>query len=92
MLLVLLVLIASALDALFTLLHISNGGQEINPIMRLALQGGPFLFLGLKIVGTAAGVVFLAIHQNFRLSRIALRCAVVVYAGVLTYHAVLFLL
>lgn len=89
--LVLVVLIASILDALFTLLHMQHGGQEINPIMRHALTGGPGLFLGIKIFGTALGVVFLAIHQNFRLSRVALHCAVAVYGVVLAYHAVLFL-
>jgi hypothetical protein len=89
--LVLAVLIASILDALFTLLHMQHGGQEINPIMRQALAGGPELFLGIKIFGTALGVVFLAIHQHFRLSRMALRCAAAVYGVVLAYHAVLFL-
>ena len=88
--LVLAVLILCSLDALFTLLHIQNGGQEVNPIMRLVLLGGPQFFVTIKIGTTALGVIFLAIHEHFRASCMALHCVILVYGALLAYHAFLF--
>jgi len=87
----LLTVILSVLDALFTLLHLEGGGREVNPIMGLALAAGVSCFLILKVGLTGLGVVFLAIHQNFRLSRIALHGVAMAYSALLAYHSALFI-
>jgi hypothetical protein len=89
-LLALFVVLASALDACFTLLHIEGGGQEVNPLMAAALEQGLLPFLVVKLPLTALGSIFLAIHQNFRVAWIALHVAAAAYAALLLYHAVLF--
>ena len=85
------VLCASLLDAWFTLIHLDNGGREVNPIMQLALLEGTTAFVAVKTCVTAAGVAFLAPHQNFRFGKIALRAVAIVYALLLAYHGLLFL-
>lgn len=84
------IVILSFLDAGFTLLHLELGGWEVNPLMRLALVSGIPFFLTVKICLTGVGVVFLAAHQNFRLSWVALRCVAAVYLWLLAYHIYLY--
>ncbi len=81
----------SLLDAFFTLLHLEQGGKEINPLMALFLGLGVPMFLIAKTTLTDLGVIFLAIHENFRLGQRALNVAAVVYSILLSYHGVLIL-
>lgn len=76
----------SSLDALFTLLHIGNGGYEVNPLMESALLAGVGVFVVVKTLLTDLGVLFLAIHQNFRLAWLALHSTVALYTALLAYH------
>ncbi len=46
--LVLFIMISSALDALFTLLHIAEGGGEANPYAALLMSYGDITFVSLK--------------------------------------------
>jgi hypothetical protein len=85
------VVVLSILDAMFTLLHLQNGGREINPVMELALFTGVPFFLFVKTSLTDLGVIFLAIHQNFRIGRAALRVTAAGYAVLILYHAALLL-
>ena len=85
------VVVFSSLDALFTLLHLESGAEEMNPLMRLALLGGLPVFLGLKTWGTGLGALFLAVHQNFHISWLALHGVAVAYGVLLAYHVLLFL-
>jgi hypothetical protein len=87
----LLTVVLSVLDALFTLLHLEGGGREVNPFMRLVLDAGVSWFVSLKIGLTAVGVMFLAIHQNFRMSRVALHGIALIYSALLAYHSVLYI-
>lgn len=91
-LLALLAVLFSSLDALLTLLHIGNGGYEVNPLMESALLAGVGVFVGVKTLLTDVGVLFLAIHQNFRLAWLALHSTVALYAALLAYHTLLFFL
>lgn len=90
-LLSILILLASILDATLTLRHLQNGGRELNPLMHAVLEGGVALFAAVKILATGLGVIVLAIHQNYALGRLALRIAAVVYIALLGYHAFLLL-
>ena len=85
------IVLLSILDAYFTLLHVQDGGSEINPFMELALVLGVPVFVAAKTGLTNAGVIFLAIHENFRLGRAALQVTAVAYAALFAYHVALFL-
>jgi hypothetical protein len=83
-------IIASGFDAFLTLLHIGGGASEANPIMGLALAQGIDAFLILKIGLTSLGAWFLAVHQNFGMGAMGLRCMAVTYTVLLAYHLALF--
>ncbi len=89
--LVLLVLVSSVLDALLTLLHLQDGGGEANPLMALALAHSHALFLALKLSITGVLACFLAVHHHYPLAQSGLRWLTVSYGVVLAYHLLLFL-
>ena len=87
--LVVFVLVCSALDALFTLIHIQYGGTEANPIMAMALDFGPASFVRAKMGLTGLGAILLASYEHLRLGLACLYLIAIVYAGLLLYHAML---
>ena len=54
------------LDAFFTTILISNGSEELNPILDYLLQIDLSLFLATKFLITGASIVFLVLHKNHR--------------------------
>jgi hypothetical protein len=84
-----LVYVCSLLDALCTLRHLQQGGQEANPLLALALAGSTSLFLHLKICLTGLGVWLLAAHQQFPLAQRGLHGLTLLYGVVLVYHLLL---
>lgn len=80
----------SVLDGFFTLLHLQEGGREVNPIMGAVLILGIPTFIAVKTTLTGLGVFFLAIHANFRLGRLALAGVAAGYAVLIGYHLLLF--
>ncbi|ETW95021.1 MAG: hypothetical protein ETSY1_32395, partial [Candidatus Entotheonella factor] len=89
--LVCVILGSSILDALLTLLYIGRGGGEANPIMAMAINSGLTWFVALKMLLTIAGIVMLAIHQNFRLGLRGLYGMAIIYVVLLLYHGVLWI-
>ena len=87
--LALLVFVCSLLDALLTLRHLQQGGQEANPLLAMALTSGTTWFLQLKIGLTGVGVWLLAAHQQFPLAQRGLQGLTLGYGVVLVYHLVL---
>lgn len=81
--------LASALDALCTLLHLEDGGIELNPVMRLALSAGVPVFLWTKTLATGLGTALLAARQDLRLAWAGLHGLAAAYAGILAYHLTL---
>lgn len=79
----------SGFDALFTLLHLERGGQEINPAMALMLLLGVPAFLVAKTTLTDLGILCLVVHERFRLAQRALSITAAVYSILLVYHAAL---
>ncbi len=63
--LVLFITVCSALDALFTLLHLAEGGGEANPYAALLMTYGDITFVSLKMTITGAGAWVLAALQQF---------------------------
>ena len=84
------VLVACALDALWTLIHLDRGASEWNPLMARVLEGGPDFFVAVKITITALGVWLIAAHQNFRVGRQGLYLIAGGYVALLAYHVALF--
>ena len=86
------ILLASALDLVLTLRHLSAGGGEANPAMNWALElGGSAAFAATKVVVTVGAVFFLLLHARFRGTRAGLWGLSLVYVAVLLYHVVAYL-
>ena len=83
------VVLASALDAFLTLVHINRGGSEVNPVMDVVLSHGVFFFLSVKLIVTTLGVWLLAVHQLFPVGRLSLRFVAWTYVFLLFYHGFL---
>lgn len=73
-------------DALMTLLWLDRGGREANPIMDFFLDIGPWAFLVQKCLVVGLWLVILVVHKNFRLARIGLYSALVVYGTLMIVH------
>lgn len=89
--LTLLMLTFSILDAWFTVTHLNNGAFELNPIVRLILPMGTGAFLGIKSFGIGAIMAFLAMHQNFKVVWYAMHCLSAIYGIAIGYHLILLL-
>jgi hypothetical protein len=87
--LALLIVVGSVLDAVLTLLHLADGGSEANPLMHLALAHGPNVFVTCKLSITGVVVWFLAVHQQFPLATRGLHGLALGYGVVLAYHLAL---
>lgn len=85
------ILLLSALDAAFTLIHVRRGAFEMNPLMRHALDLGPTWFVSSKMVLGALGLVVLLLHKNFTGVRSCILLFFGIYSLLIVYHVVLFL-
>jgi hypothetical protein len=84
------VVFSSALDALFTLMYLQQGGNEANPLMAMALDQGMTSFVTTKMALTGLGTVLLAIRHHCWLGLRGLYALAVLYAALLVYHAILY--
>lgn len=65
------ILAFSALDALFTLRLLETGSvREANPFMRFLIEYDPQIFVNLKTVLTASGLLFMVVTSRARLAGI----------------------
>ena len=78
------------LDAIFTVLFLTYGGQELNPIVRASLDHGMWLFIVLKSVGIGVCLLVLTVTKNFLASRIGLGLIFGGYLVLLGWHVYLF--
>ncbi len=84
--LTLLIFMLSTLDAFFTIIHLQNGGSELNPLMRQIIQSGFEWFILFKSLGIGVLAWLLAIHQNFRISFYGMHLLTAIYSLLLGYH------
>ncbi|MEK7131853.1 MAG: DUF5658 family protein [Patescibacteria group bacterium] len=85
-------MVLNLIDAFCTLYAISIGvGEEINPIMRILLVQGPFIFLTVKYLMVAVAIVGIAAYcYQYRAARWALFYALLpVYLLTATYQLVM---
>ena len=87
--LVLLVVAMCAMDLLLTLDVIQRGGEEWNPVMRVALDLGVWPFVVIKLAITAVGAMVLLLRVRFRGMRFVLVGLTLLYALLMGWHAVL---
>ncbi len=82
----------NASDSFFTLVHLQNGGTEVNPVAAMLLETGRTGFVLLKsaVIGTA--LLVLCLHKNFALARAGMWTAAAAYTLLVVYHLVLFLI
>lgn len=80
------VLLLSSVDAYLTLRMIAEGGEEANPVMRLALSLGDGPFVVLKTGVTVVGLALLSLHKTWPLGRACLWVALGGYALVTAIH------
>jgi len=78
------------LDAFFTVLFLSWGGKEINPIIQMALDVGIWWFIVLKSLGIGVCLLFLTMTKNFFVSRVGLGIVCVGYSLLLGWHGYLY--
>jgi hypothetical protein len=74
------------LDAYFTVLFLSYGGQELNPVVEALLTLGPWPFVLAKSLGVGVCVGFLTLTKNFLAARIGLGVLCVGYGALLAWH------
>ncbi|MCA3009042.1 MAG: hypothetical protein INH34_11770 [Phycisphaerales bacterium] len=76
------------LDAWFTLLFLSHGGQELNPIVQWLLESEwhPWPFVGMKTLGIGIACMFLAMARNFQAARLGLWTVFLGYTCLLGWH------
>lgn len=76
----------NVLDAWFTILLLSYGGQEMNPVVAGVLGWGLGPFISCKSVGIGACLAFLTLTKNFPISRIGLTTVLAGYLALLVWH------
>lgn len=77
-------------DSFFTLVHLQDGGRELNPIADLLLGTGRTGFVLLKCALISLALVVLCVHRNFGLARLGLWAAAGCYTLLVGYHLFLF--
>lgn len=82
---------ASALDALLTLIYISNGGGEANPFMDMMLAHGNHTFVVVKMCLTCTGAWALSAMQLFPLANRLLHGLALMYVSLLGLHMLIWL-
>lgn len=83
---------ASALDALLTLIYISNGGGEANPFMDMMLAYGNRTFVVVKMCLTCAGAWALSAMQLFPLANRLLHGLALMYVALLGLHMLIWVM
>ncbi len=85
------VVLASALDALFTPLRLAEGFSELNPLMAVTVAYGPAVFVATKMAVSTVGAWLLVAHQQYQLAYRGLYSLALMYVGVVGIHGVLIL-
>ena len=82
----LMIIALNILDAWFTILLLTYGGEEMNPVVRGVLSLGLAPFIAVKSLGIGVCLAFLTITKNFPISRIGMSIVLVGYLALLVWH------
>ena len=73
---ILLCVVLTLLDTIFTLFLVSHGAVEINPLMAYLLDQGAFVFFVVKYLVTCTCLIFILLNKNCYLFRTKIRAKV----------------
>lgn len=76
---IVLILLLSVTDAILTMLLISHGAVEVNPVMAFYIGVGPYTFLFVKYTLTSFGLVILVVFRNRFLRTLRVRAGTFLY-------------
>jgi len=82
------ILMLSIFDALLTLILLSKGSSELNPVMAYFLSHGLLTFIVVKYLLTSLGVAVLLIFKNVIFSRAKIRTRSLFSAVIIAFSAV----
>jgi len=85
---IVLILVFSSLDALFTLFLISHDATELNPIMAYYINVGPYTFFIVKYLLTSSAVVILLLCQNAFLRTLRVHAHSLFYVIIVAFMSV----
>lgn len=80
------VALMNSADSFFTLLHLQDGGIEVNPFAAWMLTAGRTGFVVIKSVLITVPLIVLCLHKNFPLARVGLMIAAGTYTLLCAYH------
>ncbi len=80
------VALMNAGDSFFTLLHLQDGGVEVNPFAAWMLTTGRMGFVLLKSLLITLPLIVLCVHKNFPLARLGMLIAAGTYTILCGYH------
>jgi hypothetical protein len=82
-----LLLVLNLLDGLFTLTFLQlEVAEELNPLMRVAYECSPLLFMTSKLSIVSLGLTLLCLHRSLRVSQRAIQAGAALYAVIDVYH------
>ena len=76
----------NVLDSLFTILHLQQGGLEVNPVMRWLLRYGQTSFIFWKSIVVGLSLVVLCHPRHLRFGRVGIGVTLGGYLILLLYH------
>lgn len=76
---IILILVLSVLDAVFTLNLVEKGAKEMNPIMNYYLERSPMLFLWIKYLLTCASVLLVLYAKDYYIFRTKFKARVLFF-------------
>lgn len=87
---IIVIIILSIADSLFTMHFLTKGFQELNPLMNIAILIGKPAFIVSKYIFTIIGILVLGLHKNFRFVKELISLIITFYILLNTYHIWLF--
>ena len=91
LLFLLLIVLLCIADAYFTIFHVDQGAQEINPFMNFLIGYGSVYFFTIKYILTILGLVLLCLYQSLPVTRTIILCIFFFYLTVFANHIFLIL-
>lgn len=83
------IVVLNVFDAFFTMIILENGGSEINPLFRSAIDFYGDKAWSLKFALASYSAIILCLHSHFRLAKISIFVIAVLYSGVVMYQLLL---
>lgn len=88
---ILIIIVFSISDSLFTLHFLKKGFREVNPLMNIAILIGKPAFILSKYIFTIIGILVLGLHKNFKFVTELMVLIITFYVLLNTYHIWLFI-